>query len=119
MGGESMKRYLFTILSVLGFPVSAMASPTYLKCTIEREPSPVDIEVTADEDNSRVVLYLPHSGLTERLPAIFDGREVRFQDRAARYTISRVDLSVSRYIPIFRVTENGQCRIDAKPKRAF
>lgn len=100
-------------------PVNALAAPTYLKCEMPAESGPFLFNVTLDEGAGSADLFFPHSGYRQRLIATFTANEVRFGDRQIQYTVNRTDLSVVRVTPIIKSIEQGVCKVEAAPKRAF
>lgn len=113
-------RVLISALAVLAVTSTpAIASPTHLICEMQTAAGPVAIEITADEDNSLVTVFLPHSGWTGRLAAAFTPDRVRFANSSAEYQLSRTDLSISRHTALGD-NETGRCKLPPNPpKRAF
>lgn len=97
----------------------ASATPTYLKCTFPMGDRGFEVQVTADEASSTVTVYMPTTGHTEKMNAVFTPTQVLFQNRMMSYALSRTDLSIRRVVPMIKSTENGKCAVVVVPTRAF
>lgn len=106
-------------------PSAAAAAPTYLQCTFMKESRTTVLEVTADEASGTVTTLVQSSGFSERRTAVFSPTSVKWSSPMSfgglRYDLSRTDLSIKRDLVIGDKTfpEQGICRIQTAPKRAF
>ena len=77
------------------------------------------LEVTADDGNGTVSIYVPRTKISVRYNAAFSPQTVAFTDPIGMsYVIDRSDLSLT----VTRLGGNpqpGRCRIAVPPKRAF
>ena len=108
-----MKRLAWFALAISS---PAAAAPTYLKCVLDGN---WPVEVAVDEANSKVTVFIPVTGHTQRLNAAFSQDQVRFGDRLVSYVVSRTDLSIVRTVPLLKETTGGRCYVATVPDRAF
>ncbi len=108
---------LFVASVALSSP--AMASPTYLLCTFPSADGKFPVQITADEANSSVTLYMPTTGHTEKLAAAFTPDQVVFGNYGMSYQLKRTDLSIIRVTKILSEVDVGECSLAKAPKRAF
>ena len=107
-----------TLICVLASP--AWAAPVYLTCTFEDgNGAAFPVELTIDEANESVSVYMPTTGNGERFRAIFRPDEVLFSDQRIRYSLSRVDLTLTRDVPMIEARDVAPCSIEDPPERAF
>lgn len=98
----------------------AWAAPVYMTCEFTNtEGAKSEVRFTADEEAGTVTLFVPKTGHTERMVGAFTPEQVVFKGGMLDYTISRVDLSATRTIRMISSTEQGKCKVDQAPKRAF
>jgi hypothetical protein len=107
------------MLSIALAAAPAAATPTYLKCHFPRRDKTFEVQVTADEANSVVTVFMPTTGHTEKMNAVFTATQVLFRNSRMSYALSRTDLSIRRTIPIINAEDDGTCDLAAVPKRAF
>ena len=108
------------LIFLMGFLATpAAAAPTYLTCTFPSRDGSFEVQVTADEANSRVTLFMPRTGHRETLDAVFTPTQVLFQNRMMSYVLSRTDLSIRRTVPLIRSVDEGRCDLVEAPRRAF
>ncbi len=90
----------------------------YLKCDIVQNNKTIPWEITLNESTGQVDYDNPRSG-PQRRPARFTGDNVFF----IGFTLSRVDLSITRQMTDFTgaplAPERGTCRIATPAARAF
>lgn len=108
----------FIIAGALLSSSPAMASPSYLSCKVDSQPA-YELQVTADEKNSAVSLFVVTTGLSQQLPAAFSIADLRFGDRMITYRIDRSTLVFERTIRMLQQTDRGKCTVQQPPKRAF
>ena len=91
----------------------------YLSCDI---PGQRDVQLSANEANGTVSLTTA-GGTSERLPAVFTAKEVRFSDDTNSYVVSRTDLTIQDTVMFngkpLPITVPGKCTLSKAPKRAF
>lgn len=112
-----MRTFVY-LMAVMASPAVA-ATPTYLECNFPSRDASFEVQVTADEANSTVTVYMPKTGNTEKMTAVFTPTQVLFQNRMMSYTLSRTDLSINRTVPMIKASDNGKCEVVTAPKRAF
>lgn len=111
-----MKRLAWLALAISS---PATAAPTYLSCLIDNDGIPVRVELTMDEPNSEVTIFMPHSGHTRRVRAVFSPSDVRFAQGDVKFYVNRVDLTLRRLWATIGMDNSGKCEVGAIPKRAF
>lgn len=113
------KAFWITGLSAIGLGLSsspAVAQPAYMRCEFS---SGAPVEITIDESVGTVVLFMPHSGYTRTIRAVFRPDRVIFSIPDIAYEISRVDMTATRVLSFSRRPESGKCDLLRAPKRAF
>lgn len=114
---EAKMKGLVILLALLATP--AAAAPTYLRCSFPSRDASFEVQITADEANSTVTVFMPRTGHTERMNAVFTPTQVLFQNRMMSYALSRTDLSIRRTVPAIRAVDEGRCDLVTAPRRAF
>lgn len=116
-----MRKISSAAVIVAGFVTApAIAAPTYMSCVfVSSEGAKSEVKITADESAGTVDVLVPSTGFTARMAGTFTSDRVLFKDKMLDYSISRVDLTVSRTIRMINSTDKGKCSIEAPPKRAF
>lgn len=112
-----MKIFLFPLL--LAAPAVAHAAPVYLSCNIPNQGNDFTVDATLNEAEGTVSLFMPSTDNRETLQGTFTPDKVLFSNRMMSYTLSRVDLSLVRVVPLLKSRETGQCRVQTPPQRAF
>ncbi|QCI93257.1 hypothetical protein [Novosphingobium sp. EMRT-2] len=107
------------ISSLLLLPCPALAASTYLSCEFQSNGGVWPVNITADEQSGKVTLFMPSSGHTETVPAAFGADKVVFRTGMMAYELSRTDLSITRVVSVINSTEQGRCKVQQPPKRAF
>lgn len=108
------------LLGVMAAASPALAAPVYMTCTFtNNEGTKSEAKFTADEEAGTVTLFVPNTGHTERMAGAFTPERVVFKGGMLDYSISRLDLTATRTIRMIRSTEQGVCKLDPAPKRAF
>lgn len=108
------------ILGVMLAASPAMGAPAYMTCIFTNaEGTKSEVKFTADEEAGTVTLFVPKTGHTERMTGAFTPEQVVFKGGMLDYSISRLDLTATRTIRMIRSTEQGRCKLDAAPQRAF
>jgi len=107
------------MIYLMFFQASAPSSLVYLECqTIDPNGIQKDWQITLNEAQGTVDYNSAISG-PQRRPARFTGTTVHFID----FTLSRIDLSISRPVTggfgAKQGIERGQCRISRPQSRAF
>lgn len=113
-----MGRVFAAVASLAAMAPSPAIAATSLTCSIDAATGPFAVEVTLDEPGATATVFLPHSGLIERRPAIFSADSVRFSTRYVEYTISRVDLTIRRRLAIGG-SDSGKCVVEKVIPRKF
>ena len=118
--GKFLTRLAAAGIAALGsLPVSAMAEPVYLVCTIMVHGKPNDLNFTLDEQIGKASIMVPASGVARTVNAAFSTDKVVIEEPQVRWVINRVDLRFSRTIKLIDSTNEGHCQLQATPKRAF
>lgn len=112
--GGNMKRILYLLVALT---TPAAAAPAYLKCIFP--PEGFEVQVTADEANAAVTVFMPATGNTQKMNAVFTPTQVLFRNSMMSYELSRTDLSIIRTTPIIKSVVEGKCSVITAPKRAF
>jgi hypothetical protein len=112
-----MRALVILLLGAVAAP--ANAAPAYLKCFFPSRDKTFEVQITADEANSAVTVFMPSTGHTEKMAAVFTPTQVLFQSRMMSYTLSRTDLTIRRVVPIIKADETGTCEVVKAPERAF
>jgi len=107
----------FAALTAFVGPVAA--KPNYLTCTFMIDGTPSVINFTADEASGTVSVFVPSSGHSRTVDAMFTPDQVMVDESQVRWEISRVDLTIARTIKMIDSTDRGQCEIQTAPERAF
>jgi hypothetical protein len=110
-------KHLVFLIALIGSP--AAAAPTYLSCSFPSRDKSFEVQITADEANSAVTVYMPSTGHGEKMSAVFTPTQVLFRNRMMSYALSRTDLSITRTVPIIKANDIGRCELVDAPKRAF
>lgn len=103
-------------------PAAANAAPAYLSCTFGSQTGQSarpPIKFTADEAEGKVSIFVTSTGHSQTLRGTFTPELVIFEDDLLKYRLSRVDLSIQRTIKLIKSTDQGKCKIESAPKRAF
>ncbi len=97
----------------------AVAAPVYLKCAIEQDGGPLQINFVLDEETGRVAVIIPKTGAVDQVRGTFMIDRVLVPRDPSSFEISRTDLSIVRSTPMLKATDRGSCKIEELPKRAF
>lgn len=107
------------VISLALLATPAAAAPTYLTCSFPSRDASFEVQITADQANSTVTVFMPRTGHTERMNAVFTPTQVHFQNRMMSYVLSRTDLSIRRTVPAIRAVDDGRCGLVITPRRVF
>jgi hypothetical protein len=110
---------MLTILGALAAATPAMAAPVYLKCSIEQDGGPLQVNFVLDEETSRVAVIIPKTGAVDQVRGTFMIDRVLVPRDPSSFEISRTDLSVVRSTPMLKTTDRGFCKVEEFRKRAF
>lgn len=114
---ETNMKSLVVTLAFVAAP--ALAQPTYLTCSFPSRDKSFEVQITADEANSLVTVFMPRTAHTEKMNAVFTPTQVLFQNRMMSYALSRTDLSIQRTVPLIKAVDEGSCEVVTAPKRQF
>lgn len=99
---------------------AASAAPAYISCPFKDGwGNPFEVQITADEANGTVTLYMPSTGNIQTRRAVFGPREVVIADRDITYRIDRTTLVIERSIARFDQIDRVECKLEKVPQRAF
>ncbi|HET6942583.1 MAG TPA: hypothetical protein VFH89_10510 [Sphingomicrobium sp.] len=107
---------LALILMIVAMP--ADAAPTYLECTFPNPETP-KINITADEANSEVGIFVPKTGFSEKLSAEFTVNQIVFHNKMLSYVLDRTEGSLARTITLINSMDKGACEVVEPVKRKF
>lgn len=106
------------IIAAALFSTPAMASPAYLSCRVPKQPE-YELQITADEPNSQVTIFVVNTGMSQRMAAVFGPKDLRFSDRMIAYRVDRETLDFERFIKVLNQSDAGKCVVRQALKRAF
>lgn len=112
-------KWIIGIAVFVAVPCAAQAAPIYLKCQIDNGEVLTEVQVTADEAMGKVSVFIPYTGKTSNMSAIFRPAEVIFSDRFGSYRIDRRTLVIERSLAIIHSVDKGKCAVEKAVERAF
>lgn len=114
---STLSMFVFCFLGLSHFP--AVAEPVYLSCTFLIDGNPNTLDFTADESAAQVSIFVPNSGRSRTVNATFTPDKVVINEEQVIWTISRTDLSITRYIKLVDSANSGKCDVQQVPTRVF
>lgn len=111
--GVRMKMLLLVLLGAS--TQAAGAAPVSLECNLSTKVW----RLVLNEQAGFVDWSVDGTGLSDRVPAVFEAELVRFNVGSATVEVSRVDLSLRTSVGGGAETREGKCRIATRRKRVF
>ena len=108
-----------SLFLTVSFSQTASAKPIYLSCDLGDKGNSFSVSVTLDEDLALATVVIVNTGFTERLAAAFTVDQVTFRNAQMRYSIDRVSMEITRFVPLLQQTTKGKCALQKVEKRAF
>jgi hypothetical protein len=115
------------MIKIVGFIFAALiatqaqATPTHLVCDMVNTEGTFIIEVTLDENNQEVTIYIPKTGNLVRRQAQFKADRVIVPDGdLVTYDFNRINGTLVRHSPLLKSDiDSGKCKVPTIVKRAF